>query len=258
MTEVKGFLRFDEMLIEGRHLKGVPADQAAFMSLLLCAYNEVNTLLRLYSLNAREIPAPKPAALVSLSTKMFLARTLSAKLFEVVELLKGKQTWNKTDDLVIKKFSTESLNQFQKLQTDDGYRIARTLRSECSNHYSLTAARKSVASLEDDLDLTFFIHKTEGNSFALAGERVVFDERFRVGTLPKGETDGTSLFETWLDWTLSAIKWLKSICAEFVFLVLPDSATSRIKRNQLYWPEGDVIGDLNESFAPIFLREKRA
>jgi len=158
---------------------------------------------------------------------------------------------------LVKEFKNDALYRFEELSKGCGFSIARSLRDDCTSHYSLSAAKKNVPSLEDDADLTFYIHKTEGNSFALAGEHVVFHERFRTGRLPKTEGSVEDQFGVWLDWCLQALKWLKKTCAEFLFLVLPEHVVKKMKWTQMYWPDPSIFGELGKSKAPIFLHEPR-
>lgn len=254
----RGFIKFEEIPLKGRHLKELPKDQAAMLALLSCAYNEVNVLLRLYTLNAYDVDDPKPAHLVSMATKMFLARTLSAKLFEVVELLNGKQAWNKTSDPTIVAFKETALSKFLNISGGEGFRVAKSLRHECTNHYSLKATKKNLVGLDDDADLTFYIHKTEGNSFALAGERVVFQQRFLDGRFGHSSDEAElNYFELWLDWSLQALRWLKETCADYIFRVLPKHVSQNIKWNQVYWPDLEILGELGKSKAPVFMTEAR-
>lgn len=256
MVENKPLMKFQELRLSGKDLKELPAERAAFLALLLNAYNEVNVLMRLQALNGMDTTEPGPIRAFGDSTKLFLARTLSAKLFEVVELLEAKKSWNKTSDEVINDFSKRSLEKFQKVTKQDGYQIARTLRHEIVNHYSLKAATKNIASLEDDADLTYYIHKTGGNSFAQLGEKVVFSEKFRRGVLSSKSGDNLTQFRTWLDWTLEARRWLWEVSAEFLVETMP-LGPEKWKKDRVYYLDDVFVGDLGDTFAPLFLREPR-
>lgn len=254
MSGKKALIKFDELPLRGSDLKNIPRDQAAFLAVLFCATNEVNLLLRLYSLYARHPASGSPEALSGQMTQLFLARTLSSKLYEVIELLNGKTSWYRTNDQVIKIFQEKYSESLREHSDSDGFAIARTLRNDCTSHYSLAAARKNIESLDDSLDCTTYLHENEGNSFSLLGENVVFNERFRVGRLPGEQDANEEKLGVWLDWTIATTAWLKKISADFAVTVLPDDVQFRLRENQLHWPDPSYVGDLSRTFAPVFLR----
>lgn len=254
----KAFLRFDELSVSSSELKKLPQDQIAFLALLCCCCNEVNTLLRLYSMHSNSVSEEYDVVKnVDLATKLFLARTLSAKLFEVLQLFEGKNGWHKTKDKVVLEFRKAALQQLDEMDAKEGKDIAATLRNECTNHYSLSAARQKSHNMAEGRNFTFYMHKLEGNSFYQLGEDLIFSDSFQSGRWRGGAERTKKDLGIWLDWTITVTNWLKEKCVEFFVLTVPESAFGRLDQHQVYFVDPSLVGALDVSKVPLFLRERQ-
>lgn len=254
----KALVKFNEFSLPSSELKKLPEEQAAFLALLFCCNNEINILLRTYSLySSAEEQDVQLVRTFDLGTKLFLARTVSTKVFELIELLEGKKKWQRSDDALIEKFRAEALERLEKETSPTGRMIARALRDDGSSHYSLAATTKNVKSSADDRDYKFYMHAMEGNSFAQLGEDLVFSERFRTGRLPGASDAVASHLGEWLDWTMDVVAWLRKVCFDFFSIVIPDEALTDWRANRVYWLEPNSVGKLGTSQAPLFLRSPK-
>jgi len=245
----KAFLKFYELKLSKQVLSGKPEEQCAFLALLFLARDEIATISKLVALHNYESPEEGPIRDGAYLTRTFLARTMSSKIFELIELVNGKSRWNKSSDPLICEFRAEALKRLGSFEHQNGYSIARNIRNSVGNHFSLKEAKKRWETVADDAQYYVYLHKTEGNSFSSFGNAICFDEYFRN----KEPLD----FGTWLDWSLEATRWSQWMAAEFLFRVFRDDSEAFIGAEKNYWVEPEFVGDLGKSTAPMFLRERR-
>ena len=256
-NENKAMLKFDEVVLDWATLSKIPKAQLAFLSMLMMASNEINSLLRAYSVQDHDTEAGTPTQSISTGSKLFFARMLSQKLFEVIALIKGKDAWNKTNDELLVRLRTPALKQFEIIATKEGHQIAQVRRDNCSSHYSLAAAKKNIDHVNPESDFTLYIEQSEGNSYYCMGDSIGFSGNFTTSRLPVKNVNNHELLGIWLDWTTDVLSWLRQISAEYAYEILPKQAWENAKLHQVYWVDPKLVGVIGIAKAPIFLRNPR-
>lgn len=191
------------------------------------------------------------------TNRMVIMRLWSAKLFEFFEFFSEVYKKLKADDIVYGVFEEMAIKK-KALETSDGYYVARDLRNEATNHYSLSAAKKNYPHLSKQETLSMFVHKHEGNGYFALGDAVMFTGRIarRSGNSQAIEL-GKEVFKEWMDWNLLAQKWLSELNLQLCKSVFFDRLPDRQGQEMIHWFEPSWVGDVDESRTPLVLRFSR-
>lgn len=255
----QSYVEFHELDLNSSNLEALSDDQFAVLSVLCFAVSEVNTFRKCYVSSL----FPETGSLTIQSAlrqhQFTIMRTWSAKLYECsvfIKKLAKNQSGLKDSD--VKSWADESWKAFTSNHTGEGYEVAKWLRNEVSNHYSIKAARDNRKHIPAKFDLKFYTHENGGNDFFPLGEGVLFHARLnRRWANLNTEQEKTKMFGEWLEWNISTTDWLLAEHAkfadQFVFKKLADLSW---KPTSYEVPKQMIDRDLT-SKAPIFLERSR-
>ncbi len=184
-----------------------------------------------------------------------LLRSWSARIFEFYKFIGEESDKPSCDDEALQKLFQDSNQSFETLKRRLGFEIARDLRNEATNHYSLKAAKKNLASVPCHADCSFYLHEIDGNSFYPMGEEVMFIGRMnRKGKSVTTENDRAALFNEWMGWNLDANRWVKDTHVSFadrIFISKTDKRATKMS----HWIPYSMVGDKDAFKIPVLLRK---
>lgn len=233
-------------------LEKIPRDHAAIVGLLSFAVSEINAFLRMYIFSQHGFDHEAGINEVIAIQNMALMRVISAKLFEVENLLKFSKVQPPPDKMVID-LAKKCLKSFDALRRKDGYKVALRLRNEATHHYSFAAARKSCSQISANANLNLYIHGKSGNEFYPMGEELIF-----AGGLNKlsGEADKSdeNIYRVWFEWVKGAVLWLKSAHGRFINELILKKHPGRGARKKIFFLDETLVGEVNSTKLPVIMR----
>lgn len=146
--------------------------------------------------------------------------------------------------------------QFETLKSIRGYKLARWVRHESTNHYTLKAARNNLEFVSERANYNLYLHKLNGNSFYPMGEEVMFVARMnRAGANFSTREEGAEGLKLWFDWNIEANKWLHKAHSRFLKELVLDSRPKEAARKKSYWFKPELVGEAGEPRIPLFYRK---
>lgn len=260
MTASSAIEFLSELKLSWSDLESLTDDQKAAIAIACLAVSEVNALKRVYAFcehNLLEDSVIDYSIIIQIETVL---RTWSAKLFEFSEFIKFQGKDNKTTDEVLLAISRRNIISFEKFLDDSGYRVARFLRHEVSNHYNLRPVKRNLDFVSTRANCSFFVHKSRWNSFFPMGSEVVFAARIYRETGPNGTNDlNLKVYDEWWHWNIAATNWLHSVHLElYKELIVPIVKKKNIKfRRRDHWIRPSLVGVVGAIKIPIFLRVEK-
>ena len=193
-----------------QELASLDDDYAALLATLCYALNEIRVVSSLY-LSAFQEPKDEHVKRKWIVQRNTLLRMMNAKVFEA---LKGVHDFE--DSLRRKDCNHDLLTLLEKhseklrgLKRESGYKISERLRSQSTNHYLPSIAKRNLKYLSQRASKSLYLHETDGDSFFPLGEEVVFDSAF-VALESEFKTNADDLFLAWLTWTQQANRTVSS------------------------------------------------
>jgi hypothetical protein len=238
-------------------IASLPEDQAACLGVLSFAASESNVLRRTY-LHASHDNQNDTTLDSGLFVQRFtLLRIMSAKLFEIEEFLRFEGKNNRTADQTVLSLAEAALSDFEKLKDSDGYRVARKMRHEATNHYSFKAAKRNLKHLPKDANCSLFLHEKNGNSYYPFGEELMFMAGVSA-FVGGGKTteDKLELFRTWFDWTKDAGAWLDRVNYDFHRKIVLSRFPDKVARQEVKWLSPQLAASHEAAKIPLFLRSE--
>ncbi|MEO0370349.1 MAG: hypothetical protein AAF231_02735 [Pseudomonadota bacterium] len=233
--------------------QNLPEDQLAAFGVFCFACSEINVLHRLYICSVHPPHKDQEIRFAALIQQFLILRTWTAKLFEVTEFVKFEGKYNKTKDPVLKEFSTEALNQLQKIQDEAGNGLAKKLRDEVANHYHLKPARANVAHLSEVGEYSMYLHKAAGNSFYPFGEELMFGARLNRFEADNPNKDA-NLFKEWNAWNVKVSRWVSSMHVRLFEMTLKKLNPERAAEIKSYSLPDNMFMDHRELLVPLFIK----
>ena len=176
-------------------------------------------------------------------------------MFEVVEFLKNGSRKHFCDDSKLLALSNSALQKFDEISLGDGYETSRDIRNESANHYSFTAAKKNLKHVPKSMDCNMYLASQNGNEFFPMGEAVLFHARLNRRWANVQSKDQRDVhFRNWLDWNLSANKWLSLTHADFVAKLIFEGLGRNKIRKKTYWVSSDYADCRAEKLTPIYFQ----
>jgi hypothetical protein len=255
VSEVKALEKITVFPLRWSDLEALTEQQKAALAIVSFAVTEINCLMRLYLFSTHDLTGDDIVDYSILAQSGVILRTWSSKLYEISTFLRFSDSFNKTDDDVLKRLGKESLESFEEIQKKSGYTSARNFRNEVSNHYSLAAVTKNLKHVPNHVNCNMYLHKMNGNSYFPMGDDVVF-----IGRLNRQGESGTSienersLYEEWMRWNSEATRWLNDVHLRFVLELVINRLPGRVANEKLLWLDQKLAGNPSDLKIPIFLR----
>lgn len=237
-------------------LNELSRDQQGVVAVLSYAVSETNALSRCY-IACMHANTDKPEIEAALNIQRFtILRTWSAKLFEAHEFLQFGGKKRNTEDEEILKLADEVLSEFSALRSGAGFKLAKCIRHEATNHYSLSAAVKNLGHISPRANFNMYLHDLNGNSFYPIGEEVMFLGRLnRFGANLSEMEEKKKAIGDWLDWNLEANRWLGEAHLRYVRKFILDRNPKKYGRKKAYWIDPRLVGTKAEIKVPVFYRK---
>jgi hypothetical protein len=253
---VKAIEYLVEYSVSSSELQEIPEDQKSILAVISYAVTEVNSLRKLYLASDHEAQGIGVIDEMISHQRNMLLRLWSAKLFEFSEFIELEKVKPKIMDEDVIAFAATVKAGFAALSIGSGYEAARNIRHEATSHYLFSAARKNLPYLDKKASLRLFLHAMTGNAFYPWGDTVMFFGRIaRQGRKLATDADKRRLIEEWMDWNLSATKWMDGVAEaafrSFVLAKFPDKAG----RRRDYWIDPVLVATTGERRSPIILRK---
>jgi hypothetical protein len=260
VREYRAIEFFSELDLKWHHLDEMNDDQKSALAVICFAVSEVNALSRMYLFAHHELSG-FPAIDFAIMTQVHsVLRNWSAKLFEMSEFLSFRDKDNRTTDKQLIRLGSAALDAFKKLKDDEGYRVARALRHEATNHYLLGPVRKNLPFVSDRANCTFFLHKQRGNSIYPLGDEVLFAGRLnREGAKFDTTSEKKQAYDKWFDWNLKATDWLHDVHLDFFREFIGPIAKKHRLRLRLrdYWIDPILVSDRDSPKIPVVFRNSK-
>mmetsp|Transcript_6452 Transcript_6452/g.11062 ORF Transcript_6452/g.11062 Transcript_6452/m.11062 type:complete len:208 (-) Transcript_6452:388-1011(-) len=190
------------------------------------------------------------------SQRFFVLRMWSSKLFEFIEFCTMRGSHNKTGSSTLKSALAASKESIDKISNSNAYKLARALRHETTNHYSLRAAKKNVKHIDPTANASLYLHKMQGNGHYALGDELVFTGRLNRFMIDQKLEHPREIIESWVDWNISATSLAHSIHAKLYSDLLISKMPDKRKRKRMHWLPWSSIGFPSGPFLPaIFRRE---
>jgi hypothetical protein len=252
-VENKALLPFDVIDFNWKQMRELPDDHLAMLSVLSYAVSEVNALRRIYLCQEHERVGEKAVDSAVNIQRFLIIRSWSSRLFEAEQFLsKLCSKKSETRDESVQRLAVQAIEEFEKISTGDGHKVAEMIRHESTNHYSFKAAKKNIEHVSVDMDVNMYLTEKSGNSYYPLGEAVMFHARLdrRWANVDSKEMRD-ELFLEWLTWNTAANNWLENthgkITNELLFVPL-GGVKMRPRR---YWAPKSTAGDYRERLTPI-------
>lgn len=240
-----------------KELKDLDEDVAAALSVLSFAVTEINTFMKLCLFSVHNFGDGDAIDIANATQQFILLRTWSAKLFELVDFLKFKGRNNKTKSKILLEWKEKFEGAISELTKEDnlGYKAARNLRHQASNHYCLKPAKDNLEFVSERANINFFFHKMQGNSFYPLGEEVIFVARLSRQVGEAGSLqEKIQLHEEWRNWNKSFSVLLQKLFSEFVSDILNVQNSDKFARTEHYYLSPEMVGTI-ENRIPLFFRK---
>lgn len=254
MSSKKAIVHLEELHLTWRQLNDVLSkDELAAISILSYAVTELNTLRRTFLCLAADYESDKAIrAVQSIQAHVFM-RIVSSKLFEVTDFLRDISLPKSDCGAEVVGLSKDALRKLDELPQTKGFQVARRIRHEATNHFSLKAALKNIPYVKDDANCDLYFHKLNGNCFYPVGEEVMFGGQLeRCGVSYSGPEDEGDVVADWLNWCIAANNWLEDILAEFYKKLLFDRLPPQGIRKSAYWVNPGLVADTDNVTIPVF------
>jgi len=224
------------------------------VSVICFAASEINMFSKLYLCSSPDFCDETLLDSLIASQKMTVLRSWSAKLFELHEFAKQFQS-QKGGSADARSAVRLFLSKFDGQDDRIGFNVARALRNEVTNHYSLPAAKKNLKHVSDRANLVLLLHCKDGNSSYPMGEEVLFAGR--VNRFASGKNDGQNghkLLEKWYQFNLDATKLarelLNDVIASLIFAKYPE----KFARQKTFFVDDEFSQEHGAVCVPLFLR----
>lgn len=252
----KAIVHFHEFDVSWSELRTLPDEHLAAVAVLSYAVSETNALMRTYlSQNYTYVEDKAINSAINIS-RFLLIRSWSSRLFEIEQFLQFGGKKPKTDDPMLLNLSKEALHDFETLVSIEGYEVARDIRNEATNHYSFSAAMKNLSNVRKDADCKMYAHEMSGNCFYPFGEEVMFHARLNRRWKNISDQEARNkLFYNWLEWNISANRWLEKTHAEFSNALVVLAFQRKPFRKRSYWIPQNLLGKHEENIAPLFIKK---
>lgn len=237
-----------------QELQQLPEAHLAVVSLLQFAVSEANTFMKVYL--CQDHPYTQEKALDSVINihKFTVLRTWSSRLFEIIEFLEQGKNKEFKEDVLLSELTEKALEGFEEIRSGNGYEIARAIRHEATNHYSLKAAKKNLNHVPAAMDCRMYLAKNRGNEFFPLGEAVMFHARLNRHWASKAASERRKRLEDWLDWCIKANDLASKTHALFVSkLVFEPLGRNEVVRRQ-YWVSEDFAADRMNKLTPMYFQ----
>jgi len=253
---VKALEKLVEFPVRWSDLDGLTTDQKAFLAIVSYAASEFNILRRLYLFASHETTDEDQDILFGTTMqRLVVLRTWSAKLFELSQTVEKLSKENGTSDLVVQRVAKSAWKSFEDTKLTDGYKIARNVRHEATNHYSMDAAKRNLPFVPSHANCGLFMHEKDGNSFYPMGEEVMFMGRMnRSGSSLKTDEERAEQLNLWARWNLDATRWSRELQRSIDTELLFDHMPGRSGKQKVYWFDPELVGGLTGRRVPLFLR----
>lgn len=244
----------EEYRFTPQDLASLDEDLAAGLSITCHAANEVNTLRRLYLFSCHDFLDKEPIDNINAIQRSVLLRIWSAKLFEFVKFVKSKDVRN-SKNLELQELIKTAKASYDELERNNDFKMARDLRNEATNHYGFKPAKKNLKHISNDSNMSFYIHRMNGNNFFPLGEEVMFTARIKrhVPNSAKNEVLSES-FKGWLNWNNEVTKWLSQVNLDFIGHIIETHFPDRKPRKRSDYLPCEMVGEIDEIFVPLFAR----
>lgn len=252
----RAIVQFDEFPLSMDTLRKLPEDQVAALAVLSFAVSEANALQRIFLSQSHGYTGEKLIDEVMNVQKFVILRTWSSKLFEVREFLQSLCGIKRsTKDGVLYDLANQAIDDLERTTNTEGYRVARDIRNESSNHYLLEAARKNLPHVHSDALCNIYIHQHSGNDFFPLGEAVMFH-----GRLHRRWKNDSSLeerkrkFGLWIDWCIDASSSFDRSHARFANAIIFEPLGRNRFHRKTYWVSESLVGHPMERLTPVVFR----
>ncbi len=236
-------------------LEKLPRDHAAIVGLLSYAASEINAFLRMYVLSRHGFSQVNGINEAIAIQNMALMRVVSAKLFEVENLLKFINVQPPPDEIVTA-IAQKCLKRFDALKSGEGYKVALRLRHEATNHYAFSAARKSCRQISANANLNLYLHDNSANEFYPMGEELIFAGGLNKLSDEAGDS-GAKIYRVWFEWVKGAILWLRLAHNRFINELIFRNSPERKAERKMFFLDESLVGEISSTKLPVVMRFTR-
>lgn len=235
--------------------KSLDKETRAVVALSCFAVTELNIFSKIYIFGAPEIDDQTDIDIINYIQRHSILRTWGAKIFEFQEFIKEIDPTGADKD-ELQRIKSNALASFSELKKAGGYELARTLRHETANHFSLKAARKNVDFVSTNANLSMLLHEIDGNSSFPLGEEVMFAAKLnRYTSNLADESKRVAILDEWMNFNLAASSWLRNVHFEIIDKLILRKLGKKIAGSQIYYLSGDSVAEIGEMCLPLFVRK---
>jgi hypothetical protein len=201
-------------------LEGASHDLKAATALASLAVNDLNMIMKMYLCTGETRPEDKEILVAFACHRSSVLRIWSSKLFEFRQFVEGRRSMHRSSDKDVREILDNAKDELAAAEDPIARSLARSIRNELSNHYSLSAARKNLRHVPDDADCSLYLHEKVGNSFYPMGD--VFG---LIGTLSRlsssvDQGDLSALHDRWFAWCERTTRWVQAVHRALLLLLL--------------------------------------
>jgi hypothetical protein len=224
-------------------------ERAALVAVAFCE-NELNCLYKIL-INSMNRPTEEVLQEVSDIQRNTVLRIVTGKLFEFLELY-GKISSAGQGSAPIKATLSELKVEQRACRNHPGYKIAKAIRNEQSNHYGFDGVVQRSKRQIDDISCNSFMAHQRGNSFYPYAEHFVFNPD-PAGRLENeiADEEKETMMADWIDWSLKATDLVRSTHNSLFKNLISARFPSRVAHSKWVWYEPASQGN-PDSRLPLF------
>lgn len=224
--------------------------------LILTAYaiTETNMLMRMYLNSLHPKTGDDLLDSASWTQRHFIIRTLSTKVFEYYEMTtdkhskNGDASWRNEAKLI-----SESIDATDRTI---GYSIAKFMRHEAVNHYSLDAARKNLKFTSNKANFSLYVHDKHGNGYYPVGEEVMFVGRLLRYLNKSSKISFEEAFDAWMQWMREVLFMMSEHYVRMITIHIINKKPDKYAHRRMHYVPFSMVQKPNRPTSPLFMRNE--
>lgn len=249
----KAIVEIGKIPLRMSDLDGIEPDIQAALALSSYAATECFVLMRLYLDACHKFTGNDEVDLMAIIQRNVIERAWSAKLYEFWDFLKLSGD-NKTSSKPLQDAAEHALAEYRELGDAPGHALARNLRHEATNHYTLSSARKNLQYVDGKSDISLLIQPQKGNAFYTMGEVVMFLGRMNRQNKSGDFKSFGDAYSAWFEWNKAVTNLIGDFHhALFIEHVMPKLDGRKGVKTKPYIPY-EMVGEADQPTSPVFIR----
>lgn len=247
-------ISFEKIPVALSDLSSLTKIEQAFLALTCQAATDLNILSK--SLAALKHPKvdDEDIRVATTVNLLFALKLWTSKLFEYSEFL-TKLAKRKDLGSEVKELIENSLKEFNKLKSEDGYEFSKRLRNESSFHYGFRSALDNIDFASPDANCSLYYGKRYVNSYFPMGDEIMIGGLVEnMGSQLPSDDARKHFLERAIFWANDATKWAKTVQVEVFNKSVVGRHPNLCSEEIVFELDGQFVGS-EQSLQTIFLAE---